>query len=218
MQLAPQPEIPSIEENTPSPLHSSWMQSLLMTALEREPLLKTVPLCSHLLLCLGSLKKKLVIIANPAEQGRLQSAIELCFQLLQYLLHRLIKEKTNSDEQVTNAGHPNAVMDSDKPDKQDFNHMEDACCTVLHHPVVLNSFLWKAQHLPDSCHVSQNVGTELTYNVGNLLLAVLPSLTLLQKRSVMAPFVSKLYNDGMMEVQYARNGTGNIYFLKCNQR
>ena len=217
IQLAPQPEIPCIEDCTPSPLHSSWMQSLLMTALEKEPLLKTVPLCCHLLLCLGSLKTKLVIVANPAKQGRLQSAIQLCFQLLQYLLQRflvlqqhMIKDKTNSHEQVTNAGHPNALMDSYKPDKQDLNHMEDACCTVLHHPVVLNSFLWKPQHLPDSCHVSQDVGTELTYNVVNLLLAVLPSLTLPQKKTAMAPFVRKLCSDGMMEIQCAQNGTGNI--------
>ena len=217
IQLAPQPEIPCIEDCTPSPLHSSWMQSLLMTALEKEPLLKTVPLCCHLLLCLGSLKTKLVIVANPAKQGRLQSAIQLCFQLLQYLLQRflvlqqhMIKDKTNSHEQVTNPGHPNAVMDSYKPDKQDFNHIEDACCTVLHHPVVLNSFLWKPQHLPDSCHVSQDVGTELTYNVVNLLLAVLPSLTLPQKKTAMAPFVRKLCSDGMMEIQSAQNGTGNI--------
>ena len=217
IQLAPQPEIPSIEDNAPSPLHSSWMQSLLMTALEKEPLLKTVPLCCHLLLCLGSLRKRLVVVANPAEQGRLQSAIELCFQLLQYLFQRLlmlqqniIKDKTNSDEQVTNAGHRNAVMDSCKPDEQDFNHVEDACCTVLHHPVVLNSFLWKPQHLADSCHVSQDVGTELTYNVVNLLLAVLPNLTLPQKKTVMAPFVSKLCSDGMLEIQSAQNGTGNI--------
>lgn len=217
IQLAPQPEMPCIEHNTPSPLHSSWMQSLLMTAFEKEPLLKTVPLCCHLLLCLGSLKKKFVVVANPGEQGRLQSAIELCFQLLQYVLQRLlvlqqniIKDKTNSDEQVTNPGHPNAVMNSYKPDKQDFNHMEDACCTVLHHPVVVNSFLWKPQHLPDSCCVSQDVGTELTYNVVNLLLAVLPSLTLSQKKTVMGPFVRKLCSDGMMEIQSAQNGTGNI--------
>ena len=217
MQLVPQQEISSIENNTPSPLHSSWMQSLLMTALRREPLLKTVPLCCHLLLCLGSLKTKLVVIANPAEQGRLQSAIELCFQLLQYLLQRLsvlqkniIKDKTNSDEQVTYAGQPNAVTDSYIPDRLDFNHMEDMCCTVLHHPVLLNSFLWKPQHLPDSCHVSHDVGTELTYNVVNLLLAVLPSLTLPQKKSVMAPFVSKVCNDGMIEINSAQNGTGNI--------
>lgn len=216
IQLAPQLEIPSIEDNMPSPLQSSWMQSLLMTALEKEPLLKTVPLCCYLLLCLGSLKKKLVVIVNPSEQGRLKSAIELCFQLLQYLLQRLlvlqqnkIKNKTNY-EQVTNAGHPNAVMDSYKPDKQDFNHVEDACYTVLHHPVVLNSFLWKPQHLPDFCRVLKDVGTELTYNVVNLLLAVLPSLTLPQKKSVMAPFVNKLCNDGMVEIQSAQNGTGNI--------
>lgn len=188
-----------------------------MTALEKEPLLKTVPLCCHLLLYLCSLKTKLVIIANPAEQGGLQSAMELCFQLLPYLLQCLLvlqqsisKDKTNSVEEVQNAGHVNAVMDSYKPDKQELSHVEDACCTVLHHPVVLNSFLWKPRHLPGSCNVSRDVGTELTYNVVNLLLAVLPSLTLLQKKILMAPFVKKLCNDGMMEIQSAQNGKGNI--------
>lgn len=188
-----------------------------MTALEKEPLLKTVPLCCHLLLYLCSLKTKLVIIANPAEQGGLQSAMELCFQLLPYLLQRLLvlqqsisKDKTNSVEEVQNAGHVNAVMDSYKPDKQELSHVEDACCTVLHHPVVLNSFLWKPRHLPGSCNVSRDVGTELTYNVVNLLLAVLPSLTLLQKKILMAPFVKKLCNDGMMEIHSAQNGKGNI--------
>ena len=217
VELPSQSERSSLEDNTPSPLHSSWMQSLLMSALEREPLLKTIPLCYHLLLYLGSLKTQLVIIANLAERGRLQSAMELCFQLLQYLLQRLLvlpqnisKDKINSDEQVQNTGHIDAVMDCYKPDKQEFNHVEDTCCTVLHHPVILNSFLWKPQHLSGSCNVSQDVGTELTYNVVNLLLAMLPSLTLPQKKILMAPFVSKLYNDGMMEIQSAQNGTGNI--------
>ena len=224
-QLAPQSEKSSLEDNTSSPLHGSWMQSLLMTALEKEPLLKTVPLCYYLLLYLRSLKTKLVIFANPAEQGGLQSAMELCFQLLQYLLQRLSvlqqnfsKDKTNSVEGEQIAGHVNAVMDSFHPDKQDFNHVEDVCCTVLHHPVILNSFLWKPQHLSDSCNVSRDVSTELTCNVVNLLLAVLPSLTLLQKNILMSPFVKKLCNDAMMEIQSAQDGNGNIYFLKCNQR
>lgn len=216
VQLTSQPEMSSLENNTSNPLYNSWMQSLLMTALEKEPLLKTIPLCYHLLLYLRSLKTKLVTIANSAEQGRLQSAILLCFQLLQYLLQRLSvlhqdisKDKTNSVEEVQNAGHVYAVMDSYKPDKQELNHVEDACCTVLHHPVILNSFLWKPEHLP-SCHASQDVGTELTYNVANLLLAVLPNLTLQQKKILMAPFIGKLCNDGMMEIQTALSGTGNV--------
>lgn len=185
------------------------MQSLLLAALEKEPLTKTVPLCYHLLLYLWSLKVKLVIIANIAEQGRLQSAIELCFQLLQYLLQRLLvlrrklsKDDTNSDEEVQNGGHKYVV------------DVEDTCCTVLHHPVILSSFLLKPQRLSGSCHVSQDVGSELTYNVVNLLLAVLPSLLLPQKKILMAPFVSKLCSDGMVEIQTAQDGTGNTYLKK----
>ena len=183
-----------------------------MTALEKEPLLKTVPLCYHLLLYLRSLKSKFVVIANPAEQGGLQSAMELCFQLLQCLLQRLsmLEQNVSKDGTKQNAGHVNAAMDSYKPDKLDFNHVEDACCTVLHHPVILNSFLWKPQHVSGSCNVSRDVGTELTYNVVNLLLAVLPSLTLPQKNILMAPFVKKLCNDAMMEIQSAQDGNGNI--------
>ena len=173
--------------------------------------MKTIPLCYHLSLYLRSLTTKLVIIASPAEQGRLKSATELCFQLLQYLLQRLLvlqqnisKDKTNLVEEEQNVGNIYAVMDSFKPDKQEFSHVEDTCCTVLHHPVMLNNFL------PSSCHVSQDVGTELTYNMANLLLAVLPSLTSPQKKILMAPFVSKLSSVGMIEIQSAQNGTGNI--------
>ena len=173
--------------------------------------MKTIPLCYHLSLYLRSLITKLAIIASPTEQGRLKSAIELCFQLLQYLLQRLlvlqqnvIKDKTNLVEEEQNARNIYVVTDSFEPDKQEFSHVEDTCCTVLHHPLILDNFL------PDSCHVSQDVGTELTYNVANLLLVVLPSLTLPQKKILMAPFVSKLSSVGMIEIQSAQNGTGNI--------
>lgn len=201
----------SLEGSTSSPLHSSWMQSLLMVALEKEPLMKTVSLCYQLLLYLRSLKAKLVIIANPAELGRLQSATEMCFQLLQYLLRRLLelrrnvsKDETNSDEEVQYGGHKYV------------DHVEDTCCTVLHHPVILSCFLWKPQHLSGSCHVSQDGGSELTYNVVNLLLAVLPNMLLPQKKILMAPFVSKICSDGMMEIQTAQDGTGNIYLKKSD--
>ena len=211
----------SLEGSTSSPLHSSWMQSLLTTALEKEPLIKTVPLCYQLLLYLRSLKAKLVIIGNLAEQGMLQSAIEMCFQLLQYLLQcllelrrNIIKDKTNSDEEVQNGGHKYAIMNCHKPDKQDINHVIDTCCTVLHHPVILSCFLWKPQYLSGSCHVSQDVGSELTYNVVNLLLAVLPNMLLPQKKILMAPFISKICSDGMMEIQTAQDGTGNTYLKK----
>lgn len=215
-QLLSSPEKSSLENNISIPLHNSWTQTLLMAALEKEPSVKTVPLCCHLLLYLHSLKTKLVTIRCAAEQGRLQSAIQLCFQLLQYLLQKLVlpqqkinKDKTNAVEEMHNEEHLYTGVDSYKPDKQGLYHVEDICCTVLHHPVILNSFLWKSGQLL-SHRVSQDVGVELTYNVANLLLAVLPSLKSQQKKILMSPFVSKLCNAGMLEIQTAQDTNGNI--------
>lgn len=219
VQLTTEPETSSLENNTPNPLHSSWMQSLLMSAVEKEPLSKTVPLCCHLLLYLRSLKAQLVAICSSAEQGRLHSAVQLCFQLLQYLLQRLVLHQQKVDKgetkEVENLQHDEHGMLSYKPDKQGLNHVDDMCCTVLHHPVILNCFLWKPEQSL-SRDISHDVGVELTYNVANLLLAVLPSLTWQQKKILIGPFVNKLCNDGMLEIQTAQDGTGNIKFFKCS--
>ena len=216
-----QSETASLENNTSSPRHNSWMQSLLMAALEKEALSRTVPLCCHLLLYVRLLKRKLVTICSSAEQGRLQGAIQLCFHLLQYLLSQsvLLQQKvgegeTNGNDQIHSDEHGRF---SYKPDKQGLDHVKDMCCTVLHHPVILNSFLWK----PDqslSRRISQDTGLELTYSVANLLLAVLPGLTWQQKETLMGPFVNKLCSDGMLEINAARDGTGNILDLivKCS--
>lgn len=63
-------------------------------------------------------------------------------------------------------------------------------------------------------HVPWNIGTQLTYNVANVLLAVLPSLTVHQKRILMAPFVTKICKEGMLEIESANNGNGNYEFIK----
>lgn len=189
-----------------------------MTALEKEPLSRTVPLCYHLLLYLRLLKRKLVTICNAAEQGRVQSAIGLCFQLLQCLLHRSVlvqqkvdKRETNEVKETYNDEHG---MFCYKPDKQGLDHVKDTCCTILHHPVILNSFLWKPEQAL-SQHMFQDSSIKLTYNVANLLLAVLPNLTWQQKKILMGPFVDKLCNDGMMEIESAQHGNGKIKFGKC---
>ena len=218
-QATVQPETSSSGNKTSSPVHNSWMQSLLMTSLEKEPLSKTVPLCYHLLLYLRSLKRKLVTICSAAEQGRLQSAlglqpaIGLCFQLLQYLLHRslLVQQKVDKNEtnEVKETYNEEHGMFSYKSGKQGLDHVKDTCCIILHHPVILNSFLWKPEQAL-SHRISQDAGVELTYNVANLLLAVLPNLTWQRKKILMGPFVNKLCNDGMMEIESAQHGNGNI--------
>ena len=226
-QATVQPEISSTVNNTSSPVHSSWVQSLLVTALEKEPLSKTVPLCYHILLYLRLLKRKLVAICSAAEQGRLQSAlglqpaIGLCFQLLQCLLHRSVlvqqKEDTCETNEVKETYNEEHGTFSYKSGKQGLDHVKDTCCTILHHPAILNSFLWKPERAL-SHRISQDAGVKLTYNVANLLLAVLPSLTWQQKKILMGPFVNKLCNDGMMEIESAQHGNGNIKFQKCSLR
>ena len=218
------PDMSSLENTTSSLLHNSWIQSLLVTALEKEPLLKTVPLCCHILMYLYALKTKLVIVCTSAEDedGILQSAIRFCFQLLQCLLQRLVllRQKVNEgetstveliydEEQMYSASESlNIVQDSCKPIKRGFYNVDNMYYTVLHHPVILNCFLWKTEQSLAG-HATQNVGTQLTYNVSNLLLAVLPSLTVQQKKIVMAPFVSKICKEGMLEIETAHNGNGN---------
>ena len=216
------PDMSSLENTTSTLLHNSWIQSLLVTALEKEPLLKTVPLCCHILMYLHALKTKLVIVCTSAEDGVLQSAIQFCFQLLQCLLQRLVllKQKVNEGEtsaveliydedQVYSASESlNIVQDSCKPIKQGFYNVDNMYYTVLHHPVILHCFLWKPEQSLAG-HVTQDVGTQLTYDVSNLLLAVLPSLTMQQKKILMAPFVSKICKEGMLEIEMAHSENGN---------
>ena len=206
----------SFENGISSPVPSSWIQSLLMTALEKEPASKGISHCRHLLLYLRSLKTKLTTVYDSLEQGRLQSAIQLCFQLLQYLIQRsvsqlqdlkvgeanLLGEKTTGClNRTTNSSH--GICEPDLCD------VEDMCRQVLHHPVTLNCFLWK----PDQTiayAICKDVSVQLTYDISNLLLVLLPGLSLQQKHMLMGPFIQKLYDAGRIEIQSAQEGNGRM--------
>ncbi|XP_022797243.1 uncharacterized protein LOC111335571 [Stylophora pistillata] len=210
------PDMSSSENKTSSPLDNSWIQSLLMKALEKEPLEKTIPLYCHVLMYLRTLKAKLIVIRTSSEHFLLHSALQLCFQLLQCLLQRLASLKHNLKESGTNAlkETPNQEeiyfsfqslawpQHSCKPIRQGYFNI-DIFQTVLHHPVIFECFLWKQEQ---SGQVLRNIGAQWTYNVANLLLTVLPSLTVQQKRILMAPFFSKICKEGMLEIESANNG------------
>ena len=198
----------SLESNSSSLVYNSWIQSLLVTAIEKEPASKSVSLCRHLLLYLRFLKTKLTTDFKPADVERDQAAILLCFQLLQYLLQRHVRcdmiRQNGSKDKVS-------IMDPShstcEPDKKVLCHVQEICRSVLHHPVILSCFLWEPTK-PGSHHFPANVGIQLTYNVSNLLLAVLPNLTLEQKDMLMRPFVRQLCNVGRLEIQAAQGGNG----------
>lgn len=212
-----------LENDSSSPLHSSWIQSVLMTALEKEPPSRTISHCCHLLLYLHSLKVKLTTVCNSSEERRLQAAILLCFQLLQYLLQRLVsiqqdvnKDKTRLPEEINSERLSTTVSSAHGTSEQGVEGIclvEDMCRTVLHHPVVLNCFLWKAENSL-SHDIPQDVGAQLTYNVSNLLLAVLPSLQVQQRNMLMDPFIRKLGDAGRIEIQAAEEGNGRRLFFK----
>lgn len=213
------PDMSSSENETSSLLGNSWIQSLLITALEKEPLEKTIPLCCHLLMYLRTLKAKLIVSRASAEHFLLHSALQLCFQLLQCLLQRLVSFKHKLKEGKTNAlkeTHNQEEMyfslqslewpqHSFKPLRQGYFNI-DIFQTVLHHPVIFECFLWKQEQ---SGQVSRNIDAQWTYNVANLLLTVLPSLTVQQRRILTAPFVSKICKEGMLEIESSNNGNGN---------
>ena len=206
----------SFENDISSPAASSWIQTLLMTALEKEPASKSISHCRHLLLYLHSLKTKLTTVCDSLEQGRLQSAIQLCFQLLQCLIQRSVLQLQDLKEDEANllgektpgclSRTTNSSRDTCEPDLCD---VEDMCRQVLHHPVILNCFLWK----PDQTMaytICNNVSVQLTYDISNLLLTFLPGLSLHQKHKLMGPFIWKLCSAGRMEIQSAQEGNGRM--------
>ena len=201
----------SFDDDISSPAPSSWMQCLLMATLGKEPASKGILHCRHLLLYLHSLKTKLTIVCDSLEQGRLQSAIQLCFQLLQYLIQRfvlqlqdlkegeanLLEEKTTGCLSITsNSSHGTCDV-------------EDLCHQVLHHPVILNCFLWKSEQSMAST-ICKNVSVQLTYNISNVFLVLLPGLSRQQKHTLMGPFIQKLCNAGRIEIQSAQEGHGRV--------
>ena len=91
----------------------------------------------------------------------------------------------------------------------DLCDVEDMCRQVLHHPVILNCFLWKPdQTMADI--ICKNVSVQLTYDISNLLLVLLPGLSLQQKHMLMGPFILKLCSAGRMEIQSAQEGNGRM--------
>ena len=208
-----------MESESLNPLLSSWIQSLLMAALEKEPVTKSISLCHHLLLYLRSLKTKLVAGDIFKKQGKLQTAMLLCFQLLQYLLERFVLIQRNVKKVMTNAPKETNIKDFSSTTDSSQNSLEpyikglcdveDLCRAVLHHPVILNCFLWKPEQSLSHA-IPHDVNLQLTYNVSNLLLTLLPNLMVEQKKILMAPFVSKLSNAGMTEIQSAQDGNGNM--------
>lgn len=215
-------DLSSFENETSNLLDNSWIQSLLVKALEKEPLVKTIPLCCHVLLYLRSLKAKLVVTRTSPENCMLRSAMQLCFELLQCLLQRLASLQDKMSEGKANASHEthnqgemlfslqsfDSPQNSCEPRCQGFSNVDNIYQTILHHPVIFDCFLWRPEHSLVG-HVPWNIGTQLTYNVANVLLAVLPSLTAHQKRILMAPFVTKICKEGMLEIESANSGNGN---------
>ena len=207
-----QQDIP-LEKDVLSPILSAWIQDLLIRALEKEPISKTVSHCRHLLLCLNALKTELFSVSNSLGQQRLQSAMLLCFQLLQCLVQRSVAVQQNVNENKSNileverAGLSSSTLSSPtvvlEPD------FEAICRSVLHHPVLLNCFLWQPE-LASSQAICKDLSVQLSYSTCNLLLAVLPSLTLQQKHTLMGPFVKKLSHAGGTEIQSAQEGNGRM--------
>ncbi|XP_068755165.1 nucleolar pre-ribosomal-associated protein 1-like isoform X2 [Montipora capricornis] len=201
----------SLDKTTSNILCSSWIQELFIAALEKEPESKTISHCRHLLLYLHSLKTRLTTVSDSIEQERQKSATLSCFQLIQHLMQRSLSVQLSSDKDNTNildeksnnplGTNPSAMGVC----KADSCFAEDICRAVLRHPVVLDCFLWNPE-ISISQAICKDVGSRLTYTIANLLLAVQSSLPLQEKQVLMAPFVKKLCQEGLSEVQFAVKG------------
>lgn len=203
----------SLEKDSLSSVLNSWMQDLLIRALEKEPISKTVSHCRHLFLYLNALKTELLSVPNSLGQQRLQSAMLLCFQLLQYLVQRSVVVQKNFNENKSNileverAGISSSTISS--PTVVLELNSEVICRSVFHHPVLLNCFLWQPEQASSQA-ICKDLSVQLSYSTCNFLLAVLPSLTLQQKHTLMGPFLKKLSHVGRTEIQSAKEGNGRM--------
>ena len=208
----------SLEKTTSNILCSSWIQELFIAALEKEPESKTISHCRHLLLYLHSLKIRLTTVSDSIEQERQKSATLSCFQLIQHLMQRSLSVQLSTDKDNTNildekSNNPLGTNPSSMGVcKGDSCFAEDICRAVFHHPVVLDCFLWNPE-ISISQAICKDVGSQLTYTIANLLLAVQSSLPLHEKQVLMAPFVKKLCQEGLSEVQFAVKGCGKMEVL-----
>ena len=207
---------PSTESHSESSLLcSSWVQNLLITALEREPESKSVSHCRHILLYLHSFKTKLASACNSFDQEGLKAATLVCFQLVQYLMQTSLslhpgscKDDVNLSNEKDTRRLPGTSVPSVGVHKVESSFAEDMSRTVCHHPVILSCFLWNPESAvsPAFC---RDVGVLMTYSITNLLLVVLPSCKALQNRQlIMVPFVSKLRTVGMTDIQFVLQGRG----------
>ena len=197
---------------------SSWIQNLLLTALERESKSKSVSHCRHILLYLSSLKRKLVSACDSFDQARLKSTALVCFQLVQYLMQRSLslqpgscKDDANISNEKDTRRLPGTSVPSVSVHEVESSFAEDVSRIVLHHPVILSCFLWNPESSvsPAFC---KDVSALMTYSITNLLLVVLPRCKTLQSRQlIMVPFVSKLTTLGMNDIQFVLQERGEVY-------